>query len=95
MLLEVLPPDGRRADIFAVGRAGELRSSRWKSSIEDWRVDGKWPDYLGWLRSTVCRRADRLSASAHSRRGRLIVADPMAARSCANRPDDRWPQRDA
>ena len=41
-------PDGRRADIFAVGRAGELVIVEVKSSIEDWRVDGKWPDYLDW-----------------------------------------------
>ncbi len=41
-------PDGRRADIFAVGRGGEITIVEVKSSIEDWRVDEKWPDYLGW-----------------------------------------------
>ncbi len=48
VLLELPLPDGRRADIFAVGRAGELVIVEVKSSIEDWRVDGKWPDYLDW-----------------------------------------------
>jgi hypothetical protein len=48
VLLEVPLPDGRRADIFAVGRGGEITIVEVKSSIEDWRVDGKWPDYLGW-----------------------------------------------
>ena len=48
VLLEFPLPDGRRADIFAVGRAGELVIVEVKSSIEDWRVDGKWPDYLDW-----------------------------------------------
>ena len=48
VLLEVPLPDGRRADILAIGRAGELAIVEVKSSIEDWRVDGKWPDYLGW-----------------------------------------------
>jgi hypothetical protein len=48
VLLEVPLPDGRRADILAIGRAGELVIIEVKSSIEDWRVDGKWPDYLGW-----------------------------------------------
>lgn len=48
VLLEMPLPNGRRADIFAVGRAGELTIVEVKSSIEDWRVDVKWPDYLGW-----------------------------------------------
>lgn len=48
VLFEVPLPDGRRADILAIGRAGELAIVEVKSSIEDWRVDGKWPDYLGW-----------------------------------------------
>ena len=48
VLLEVPLPDGRRADIFAVGRSGDITIVEVKSSIEDWRVDEKWPDYLGW-----------------------------------------------
>lgn len=48
MLLEMPLPDGRRADIFAVGRGGDITIIEVKSSIEDWRVDSKWPDYLDW-----------------------------------------------
>jgi len=48
VLLEVPLPDGRRADVFAVGRGGEIVIVEVKSSIEDWRADEKWPDYLGW-----------------------------------------------
>jgi hypothetical protein len=48
VVLEMPLPDGRRADIFAVGADGELTIVEVKSSIEDWRVDVKWPDYLGW-----------------------------------------------
>ena len=48
VLLEMPLPDGRRADIFIVGRDGELTIVEVKSSIEDWRVDTKWPDYLDW-----------------------------------------------
>lgn len=47
-LLEVPLPDGRRADIFAIGGGGELVIVEVKSSIEDWSVDQKWPDYLDW-----------------------------------------------
>src|SRR3977135_261710 len=48
VLLEMPLPDGRRADIFAGARGGEITIVEVKSSIEDWRVDEKWPDYLGW-----------------------------------------------
>src|SRR4030081_4063031 len=48
VLLEVPLPDGRRADIFAVGRSGEITIIEVKSSIEDWRGHIKWPDYLDW-----------------------------------------------
>jgi hypothetical protein len=48
VLLEVPLPDGRRADIFAVSRRGDVAIVEVKSSIEDWRVDVKWPDYLAW-----------------------------------------------
>ena len=48
VLLELPLPDGRRADIMAVGATGELTIVEVKSSIEDWRVDQKWPDYLDW-----------------------------------------------
>ena len=48
VLPEVCLPDGRRADIFAVGPDGEMAIIEVKSSIEDWRVDAKWPDYLAW-----------------------------------------------
>jgi hypothetical protein len=48
VLLEVPLPDGRRADIFAIAGGGEITIVEVKSSIEDWRADGKWPDYLSW-----------------------------------------------
>jgi hypothetical protein len=48
VLLELPLPDGRRADIFAVARDGGLTIVETKSSIDDWRVDDKWPDYLNW-----------------------------------------------
>jgi hypothetical protein len=48
VLLEMPLPDGRRADIFAVARDGGLIIVETKSSIVDWRVDEKWPDYLAW-----------------------------------------------
>jgi len=37
--------NGRRGDIVALSPSGELLVIEVKSGIEDYRVDGKWPDY--------------------------------------------------
>lgn len=44
-LSELPLSDGRRADIVAVSRTGEIWIVEIKSSIEDFRADNKWPDY--------------------------------------------------
>src|SRR5208282_2994811 len=36
---------GRRADLVALGDGGEIWIVEIKSSVEDFRVDQKWPDY--------------------------------------------------
>ncbi len=75
VLLEVCLPDGRRADIFAIGPAGDLAIVEVKSSIEDWRVDEKWPDYLAWCdRLYVAVPVDFPQALIPEEAG-LIVAD--------------------
>ena len=42
---ELALPNGRRADLLAVGEKGEMIIVEVKSSIEDFRADQKWPDY--------------------------------------------------
>ena len=42
---EVSLANGRRADIAAVAASGEIWIVEIKSSIEDFRVDRKWPEY--------------------------------------------------
>jgi len=45
-LAEVTLPNGRRADLMALGRRGELVIVEVKSGLEDYRVDRKWHEYL-------------------------------------------------
>jgi len=45
---EVPLPNGRRADFAAVGRRGDLWIVEIKSSIIDFQVDRKWPEYLSF-----------------------------------------------
>ena len=44
-LLEVCLPNGRRADVMAVGRKGDIVICEVKSGVEDYRVDRKWQEY--------------------------------------------------
>lgn len=44
-LTEVSLPNGRRADLLALGPKGEFVIAEVKSSIEDFRSDAKWPEY--------------------------------------------------
>lgn len=43
---EVGLPNGRRADLMALGPKGEIVIVEVKSGLEDFRTDRKWPDYL-------------------------------------------------
>ena len=44
-LLEVGLPNGRRADVMALGPRGDIVIVEVKSGIEDYRVDRKWHEY--------------------------------------------------
>lgn len=44
-LLEVGLPNGRRADVMAIGPRGDFVICEVKSGIEDYRVDRKWGEY--------------------------------------------------
>ncbi len=44
-LAEVALANGRRADVLALGRDGELIIVEIKSSVADFKSDRKWPEY--------------------------------------------------
>ncbi|MCR5873607.1 DNA repair putative endonuclease MmcB [Phenylobacterium sp. J426] len=45
-LAEVTLPNGRRADLMALGPKGEVFIVEVKSGVEDFRTDQKWHEYL-------------------------------------------------
>lgn len=47
-LLEVRLPNGRRADIMALGPKGQIAIVEVKSSLEDYLADRKWVNYLAY-----------------------------------------------
>ena len=44
-LLEVGLPNGRRADLMAIGPRGQIAVAEVKSGLPDFRTDQKWSDY--------------------------------------------------
>ncbi len=50
-LLEVGLPNGRRADIMAIGPRGQIAVAEVKSGLDDFRTDQKWGEYLAFCDS--------------------------------------------
>jgi len=80
---------GRRADLVGLGPGGELWIVEIKSSIEDFRVDLKWPDYR--------YSCDRLFFATHAAvpveifpgDAGLILADSYGAEMLRDAPEHR------
>ena len=88
-LVEFKLGNGRRADVVGLGASGELWIVEIKSSIEDFRVDRKWPDYR-------CS-CDRLFFATHAavpsgifpEDTGLIMADAYGAELLREAPEHR------
>jgi hypothetical protein len=74
-LLEVGLPNGRRADIMAIGPRGQIAVAEVKSSLEDFRADQKWGDYLPFCDAFYFAVAPEFPQSVLPAGPGLIVAD--------------------
>lgn len=78
-LSEVTLATGRRADIMALGAAGEIWIVEIKSSIEDFRTDRKWPDYLDYCDSFFFATHADVPLDIFPEVAGLILADSYGA----------------
>lgn len=86
---ELTLANGRRADLVALGEKGDIWIIEVKSSIEDFRVDQKWPDYREF--------SDRLFFATHPEVPvdifppdcGLIISDGYGAEMIRNAPEER------
>lgn len=78
-LLEVALANGRRADIMALGRGGEIAIVEIKSSLADFRADRKWPDYWEFCDRLYFAVAADFPRDLIPDECGLIVADPFGA----------------
>ena len=74
-LAEVGLPNGRRADLMALGSKGDLIICEVKSSLEDFRCDLKWPEYAPYCDAFFFAVAPEFPRQIIPEEPGLIVAD--------------------
>jgi len=74
-LLEVCLPNGRRADVMALGPRGQIAICEVKSGVEDFRVDQKWGEYLPYCELFFFAVAPEFPREILPDEPGLIVAD--------------------
>ncbi len=74
-LAEVTLPNGRRADLMALGPKGEIFIVEVKSGVEDFRVDLKWPEYRPYCDAFAFAVAPEFPREILPEEPGLIVAD--------------------
>lgn len=74
-LVEVGLPNGRRADIMALGPRGQIAVAEVKSGLEDFRTDRKWGEYLPYCDAFFFAVAPEFPRDILPEEPGLIVAD--------------------
>jgi hypothetical protein len=74
-LAEVTLPNGRRADLMALGPKGEILIVEVKSGVDDFRVDLKWPEYRPYCDAFAFAVAPEFPREILPEEPGLIVAD--------------------
>jgi hypothetical protein len=74
-LAEVTLPNGRRADLMALGPKGQIFIVEVKSGVDDFRVDLKWPEYGPYCDAFAFAVAPEFPREILPEEPGLIVAD--------------------
>ena len=74
-LAEVCLPNGRRADLMALGPKGQIFIVEVKSSVEDFRTDQKWHEYQPYCDAFAFAVAPEFPREILPEEPGLIVAD--------------------
>ena len=82
-------PSGRRADLVALNNASEIWIVEIKSSIEDFRADGKWMDYRAHCDRLFFATTVEVPCEIFPPDTGLIVADAFGAQIVCEAPEHR------
>jgi hypothetical protein len=85
-LLEAALPNGRRADVMALGPRGDLWIVEVKSSLEDLRADLKWRQYLPYCDAFYFAVSPDFPRAALPLGPGLVVADSFGGALLAEAP---------
>lgn len=85
-LMEVCLPNGRRADVMALGRKGDIVIVEVKSGLDDYRVDRKWPEYAPFCDAFFFAVAPEFPDGILPDEPGLIVADQFGGAVVRNAP---------
>jgi len=88
-LAELPLPSGRRADVVAIGADGMIWIVEIKSSLEDFRVDRKWPEYREFCDRLYFAVAPDFPREVLPPETGLIVADRYAGEILRPAPEER------
>ncbi|MGL4243126.1 MAG: MmcB family DNA repair protein [Beijerinckiaceae bacterium] len=88
---EVTLRSGRRADLVAASRTGEVWIIEIKSSIEDFRVDRKWPEYRAFCDRLYFATLPDVPEAIFPEDAGLIVADGYAGAVVRDAPQHALP----
>jgi len=86
---ELALPSGRRADLVALNNASEIWIVEIKSSIEDFRADGKWMDYRAHCDRLFFATTVEVPCEIFPKDTGLIVADAFGAHVVCEAPEHR------
>ena len=88
-LTEVTLANGRRADIVGLGPIGEIWIAEVKSSVADFRADGKWPQYRDFCDRLFFAVSPEFPSEILPDATGLIVADAYGAAILREAPEHR------
>lgn len=78
-LPELVLANGRRADLIGLSASGLVLIVEIKSSVEDFRVDTKWPDYLDYCDRFAFATLPDVPADIFPKQEGLYIADEWGA----------------
>ncbi|WP_350335865.1 MmcB family DNA repair protein [Coralliovum pocilloporae] len=90
-LAEMTLASGRRADLAAMGPKGEIWIIEIKSSVEDFRSDSKWPDYLEYCDRFFFATLNDVPLDIFPEEAGLIIADGFGAALLRDSPNASLP----
>ena len=90
-LMEVCLPNGRRADVMAMGPRGDIVICEVKSGLDDYRVDRKWGEYGPFCDAFYFAVAPEFPVDVLPDQPGLIVADGFGGAVVRDAPVEALP----